>query len=595
MNKFNIYWFIIDSVRTFKTGLDDRDRIDIIDELGSEGIEFNNCVTSAPSSLLSAGAMFTGLPSTFVARHFNEMKLSGLELSSIATLVRNHNYVSHPILDTRNQKEHLQALLPPLKHKELPKGYKLTDYVWHNDAITEILKYQLSNEDPDKNHAYIMWYDCRRDPKTNDHVKEAIDAIKEKGDFDKSIIIMHSDHGYPDPKTKLDEKYFKGIGHDMILTDDNIKVPLVIKYPKCQLGIKIDHQVGLIDVLPTIFDILDIEYKKLNTSFQGQSLVPILNGDEKDLRIRNSDTRLPMDLERMSCLRNNKFKYLYLYNDRIEILYDLVNDPQELTNVIHKDEYKDIYANFKKINLQFENELYFFHDKQIKANLGKSMRSINKMIKKDSPSIVVITKAVKLLVELLIKRLREEYNNPKIFLILSGDNDFIIDNVENIHCIEKIDKDTISKLSLTNIDFTIFITENSSRVFLKKEHIEGVKSIRAKKSVLMNYNFVLFNYFTSKWLNITYVKLFFDWETKGYFYKQEPLYLIKDIGIFFYGFLKRLFASLFSNQQNIDLKASRETIYYRNSILETNNSDQYADMGKEELGSEISRLHTRDD
>jgi arylsulfatase A-like enzyme len=595
MNKFNIYWFIIDSVRTFKTGLDDRDRIEILDELGDKGIEFNNCVTSAPSSLLSAGAMFTGLPSTFVARHFNEMKLSGLELSSIATLVQNHNYVSHPILDTRNQKEHLQTLLPPLKHKELPKGYKLTDYVWHNDAITEILKHQFSNEDPNKNHAYIMWYDCRRDPKTNDHVKEAIDAIKEKGDFDKSIIIMHSDHGYPDPRTKLNEEYFKGIGHDMILTDDNIKVPLVIKYPKCQQGIKIDHQVGLIDVLPSIFDILKIEYKKLNTSFQGQSLLPIINGKEKDLRIRNSDTRLPLDVNRMSCLRNNKFKYLYLYNDRIEILYDLVNDPEELTNVIHKGEYKDIHANFKRINLRFEEELFLFHDKQVKANLGKSMQSINKIIKEDSPRIVIVTKAIELLIKLLVKELRKEYDNPKIFLILSGGNSISIGNLQNVYSIEKFDKESISKLALSNIDVTIFLTENSSRVFLKKDQVEGVKSIGAKKSLLMNYNFVMFNYFTSKWLNITYIKLFFDWETKGYFYKQEPSYFLKDIGIFINGLFKRIINRVFKKNQNIDLKAARESIHYRQSILKTNESKKYASMNEEDLSYELERLKTRDE
>ena len=32
MEKKNIFWFIIDSVRTFRTGEDDRDRIDIMDE-----------------------------------------------------------------------------------------------------------------------------------------------------------------------------------------------------------------------------------------------------------------------------------------------------------------------------------------------------------------------------------------------------------------------------------------------------------------------------------------------------------------------------------------------------------------------------------
>ena len=69
----NIYWLIIDSVRTYKTGLDDRDRIDILDEVGKDATEFLNCVTGAPSSLLSAGAMFTG-------ETFEKAKVLGIDL-----------------------------------------------------------------------------------------------------------------------------------------------------------------------------------------------------------------------------------------------------------------------------------------------------------------------------------------------------------------------------------------------------------------------------------------------------------------------------------------------------------------------------------
>ena len=51
---------------------------------------------------------------------------------------------------------------------------------------------------------------------------------------------MNSDHGYPDPRTKLNEEYFKDIGHDMIFTDDNIKVPLIIKTPNGPKGVSLN-------------------------------------------------------------------------------------------------------------------------------------------------------------------------------------------------------------------------------------------------------------------------------------------------------------------------------------------------------------------
>ena len=48
--------------------------------------------------------------------------------------------------------------------------------------------------------------------------------------------------------------------------------------------------------------------------------MPIINGEESDERIRKVDTRLPMDVKRIGCLRNNSFKYVYLYNDDLEFL-----------------------------------------------------------------------------------------------------------------------------------------------------------------------------------------------------------------------------------------------------------------------------------
>lgn len=86
-HKYNIFWFIIDSVRTFRTGRDDRDRLDIMDKFANDAIEFTNAYTSAPSSLLAAGALFTGYPAAFISRHFNDWKFKENKISTIRTLV----------------------------------------------------------------------------------------------------------------------------------------------------------------------------------------------------------------------------------------------------------------------------------------------------------------------------------------------------------------------------------------------------------------------------------------------------------------------------------------------------------------------------
>ena len=151
-NKYNIFWFIIDSVRAYRTGLDDRDWLDIMDEFSKDSISFTNAFTSAPSSRLAAGALFTGLPSVFIARHFNDWKFSDNKLSTITTLVNDYEYTSYPILDTRNAREHYQNIVPFPKGKMLPKGYRLSDYVWRNDEVTCILEYILKTAPPKDQH-----------------------------------------------------------------------------------------------------------------------------------------------------------------------------------------------------------------------------------------------------------------------------------------------------------------------------------------------------------------------------------------------------------------------------------------------------------
>ena len=110
----------------------------------------------------------------------------------------------------------------------------------------------------------------------------------------------------------------------------------------------------------------------------------------------------------------------------------------------------------------------------------------------------------------------------------------------------------------------------------------------------MNFNFELFNYFSSKWFNASHIKLFFDWETKSYFYKQEPLYFFKDFIVFVKYFFIKIKNHLSRKKADIDLKAAREAMYYRKAILETNESKEYEDMSKEEFENEIKRLNTRE-
>jgi hypothetical protein len=587
-NSYNIYWFIIDSVRTYKTEVDDRDRLDIMDEFAKDSIEYSNCVTGAPSSLLAAGAMFTGLPSVFVARHFNDWKFKDSNLSTIKTLVDEHGYTSYPLIDSRDAREFYQHLLPLFPSKKLPPKFKLRDYAWTNREITEIFKYMYEKDDKTTPSAYVFWYDCRRDPTVSSHVNDAIQLIKDKGDYDNSIIIMQSDHGYPDPRTNLNESYFSGLGHDMILTDDNIKTPLFLKYPGCEAGVIEHNIVGHIDILPTIYDILNIPMTKSkdNNRFRGRSLINKSIDDEIVGRILRTDTRLTMDLGRITSLRSNRYKYLYFHDENVEMLFDIENDPKELDNKVNEIDSK-IVSCFRDKMDEYDNGITSFHHDVLLNNATKQFHKYN-IIKTPQPeSICIVTKAPKRLIELLLKSIDSNLSvGYELTIIFYGGILELISSELFIHNIQYLNEAEIENLNLRSFDLTIYLTENSKRVYLKPEVYKGVKSIKSNSMLLFNYNFEGFNYFKSRWFP-SGARLFFSWDRKGYLYKQEPITLIQDI----FSFIMISFRTLLGSGTKTDYVAAKEIFEYRNYNLKKNDGQ----LTDENIREEKNMAKWRDD
>ena len=590
--KKNIFWFIIDSVRPYRAGLDDRDRLDIMDELAEDSVEFENCFTSAPSSLLAAGSLFTGQPSVFVSRHFNDWKFKDPGLSTIATLVKEHGYQSIPLIDGRNAREKYQEMLPPFPSKFLPKNFHLRDYVWSNKDLTLIFEHII------KNHTYppfsfVLWYDCRRDPHVSDHVKRAINIIKNQGYYDDSIIIMNSDHGYPDPRTSLNEKFFRNHGHDAILTDDNIRTPLILKYPGAPKGKKISNVVGHLDIIPTIFDVLKIPMEKKydNMQLRGKSLLNIIAGNEKDERVIRSDTRLTMDDDRITSYRSSKYKYIKFHDNNESVLFDMIEDPKELSNLLEPDKKKfsDIVNFFEDIDNTFKVNLLENHIEILKENFFKVKDKFKSFVGQ-SIRVTIISPAPIELIKILLKFIKEITNVQHVTIVNTGPTVFFDNSIDKIINVKKIEDANLNDLNINPSDLLIYLTHNSRRVYLKNQIVKYIEKIKSKKKILMNYNFEVFDYFSIFSL-MTYIKLFFDFERKGYFYKQEPLYFLTDIWFYFTSSIKYYLKLKVRKQKEADgdIMTSREILAYRNYQLKSK-LHGLNEMKSEELKYETQRI-----
>jgi hypothetical protein len=591
MNKYNVFWFIIDSVRTYRTGIDDRDWLDVMDDFAQDAVSFTNCYTSAPSSLLAAGSMFTGLPSVYVARHFNDWKFKGSNLTTVTSLVKEHQYTSFPLLNSREEREKYQFLLPPFKKKYLPQKYRLSDYAWRNWEITEIFEHMMDNNQFDQPLATTFWYDCRRDPNTSASVEKAIRKIKEQGLYENSIIIMQSDHGYPDPSTNLNEGFFKDYGHDMILTDDNIKTPLLIKYPGCNGNVKISNVVGHIDILPTIYDILDIPFGSTVTPFMGKSLIPIIEGKESDKRIRRTDTRLSMDSGRITSLTSSNYKFMHFYDDNSQLLFNQQSDPANIINLLEDPsaEMSNEKNKFIQVLEDYETDLLKYHKNELFNNLKKAIEYRVKQSSDEGANILIVSNSNPELVMILRQGLIRLIDKAQVGLLTSSNN--IYDNLDSSNII-KVDEinNSIKSQELPKYDHVFYLTENSRRVYLKDSIVKGVKSIPSKKYYMLNYNFEIFEYFGLKSI-FSYFKIFFDWEVKGYFYKQEPIIFLKDLLYILRKMVKTLYKS--KAKENMDLLSAKEIYEFRKYHLKGNESGLSA-MDDDEMENEFSRIKTRE-
>lgn len=153
-----------------------------------------------------------------------------------------------------------------------------------------------------------------------------IEVIKSLGVYERTLVVFTSDHG-------------EGLGqhneytHSLLLYDSTLHIPLIIKIPGQAGGRRIGDRVGLIDILPTILELLDID---VPNDLQGVSLGPLIEtqgvGSEWS-SVYYAETlspRLTRGWGELRALYANQFKFVF--GPRKE-LFDLNQDAGELNNL----------------------------------------------------------------------------------------------------------------------------------------------------------------------------------------------------------------------------------------------------------------------
>ena len=126
---------------------------------------------------------------------------------------------------------------------------------------------------------------------------------------------------------------------ERFLFDEKVRVPLFMIGPKVDQGMTISQQVRLIDVFPTICEIIGISDK--DKKIDGVSLYPLLENKKMGGLIAYMESSPAILIQPIIVIgiRTDKYKYFRnRYDSSKNVhLYDLENDPYEDNNIADKD------------------------------------------------------------------------------------------------------------------------------------------------------------------------------------------------------------------------------------------------------------------
>lgn len=170
------------------------------------------------------------------------------------------------------------------------------------------------------------WAYCRLTERVDAQIGRVLDAVKESGQWENTVIIFSSDHGDLDSTRRME--------HKTALYEEATKVPLIVSWPGVTRGGTVNdtHLISNgLDLLPTLCDYagVDVPEDLAGMSFKG------LSEGENPKKWREH-LYIESEFGLATCVTDHKYA-LYDDGDHREQLYDLANDHHETQNHAHHE------------------------------------------------------------------------------------------------------------------------------------------------------------------------------------------------------------------------------------------------------------------
>ncbi len=370
----NVILIVVDALRQDHLGCYGYDAVETphIDKLAAEGVRFQNAVSNAPLTLPSVCSILTSLTPPEHGVRYSEGFSLPKDITTLAEVLSTNGYntaafmgavVLDSVFGVNQGFEHFDAVFPEkfqlyrssMRPLELVFGHSqrraeevtsaAVDWIEKNrkDPFFVMLHYFDPNIPYDPPPPFIPEVEEEKYEALLTHQAKYYDAEINYVDHCVGLLLEELDKWGLDNNTLivLTADQGEGLGekeedtHGFFLYESTMRVPLILGWATgLQAGSVVQDQVQLIDVFPTVLDILGIEPPG---RISGTSVVPLVHGQADTLSrpayMETCANRIERGWSVIKAIRMDDWKYIEAPQPE---LYFLQDDPGEARNLIEE-------------------------------------------------------------------------------------------------------------------------------------------------------------------------------------------------------------------------------------------------------------------
>jgi arylsulfatase A-like enzyme len=178
---------------------------------------------------------------------------------------------------------------------------------------------------------------------TDDQVGRIMQALKDAGHADDTVIIFAGDNGLAVGQ--------HGLMGKQNLYDHSIRVPLLFSGPGIPKDMRTDALCYLLDIYPTVCALAGIEPP---ANVEGRNLLPVMTGAQKS--VRDEMLYAYRDIQRAVRTRDYKLIEYDVKGAKTTQLFDMQNDPWELKNLASDPQHAETVKKYAEMLAKLRKE-----------------------------------------------------------------------------------------------------------------------------------------------------------------------------------------------------------------------------------------------